>query len=713
MSAVFSQRWFRVAALRPQLSLQVRVRRQRVRGTTWYVLALRGAGRAVRLNAAAYAIAGRLDGQVSVQQAWDQSLHAEHDNATQDEVIELLAKLQEAGLLQLDGAANFDVLLPHLDTVTNPPRPASLLAWRVPLGDPTALLNRLAFLTPRLFSPAACYLWIALVVLLLISVGQHATEIGAGLQRAVQSPQFALLSLALFVPIKAVHELAHGLAVRRWGGQVHEAGLTLMMLMPVPYMDASAASNFPQRRHRLTVSAAGIMAELAIASVALQGWLVMTDGMGRDAVLATLMITGVSTLIFNANPLQRLDGYFIFSDVMELPNLASRSRHWWSQFLYRLTLRDTAQESMPVAPGETPWLVVYAPLAWLYLLAIGAAAIAWLWTLSPLLAVLAAPTLIWQIILRPATRWFRDLHRWATSRATGIKRWRQTVVISALILAAVLLTPFPRSTLVRGVVWPADQTQLRAEEGGSIARILLHHGQTVQPGEMVLQLDNPQLRLQHEQQLDRVAALETQLFDAIPFTHRILPDGRAGNATGDLERAQAELRRIDERIAALAVRALVEGRVALPKDRDLPGQFVQRGALIGRVMTQGPPIVRVALPQSLVEDLGQSGLQVSVWMAASLSNPHAAQLDRDSQSAVTELPSAALGTRHGGAIETDPRDPKGVLTQQPVVLLDVRLNASGAVDSERIGERVWVRIASDFAPLLFQAFRWLYKQALA
>lgn len=683
-----------------------------MRGTTWYVLALRGAGRAVRLNAAAYAIAGRLDGQLSVQQAWDLSLHAEHDNATQDEVIELLAKLQEAGLLQLDGAANFDVLLPHLNTVTNPPRPASLLAWRIPVGDPTSLLNRLAFLTPRLFSPAAWYLWIGLVVLLLISVGQHATEIGAGLQRALQTSQFALLSLALFVPIKAVHELAHGLAVRRWGGQVREAGLTLMMLMPVPYLDASAASNFPQRRHRLTVSAAGIMAELAIASVALQGWLVMTDGMGRDAVLATLMITGVSTLIFNANPLQRLDGYFIFSDAMELPNLASRSRHWWSQFLYRLTLRDTTQDAMPVAPGETPWLVVYAPLAWLYLLAIGAAAIAWLWTLSPLLAAVAAPTLFWQIVARPASRWFRDLQRWATSRATGIKRWRQTLAISALILAAVLLTPFPRSTLVRGVVWPADQTQLRAEEGGSIARILLHHGQTVQPGEMVLQLDNPQLRLQHEQQLDRVAALETQLFDAIPFTHQILPDGRAGNATGDLERAQAELRRIDERIAALAVRALVEGRVALPKDRDLPGQFVQRGALIGRVMTQGPPIVRVALPQSLVEDLGQSGLQVSVWMAASPMNPHAAQLDRDSQSAVTELPSAALGTRHGGAIETDPRDPKGVLTQQPVVLLDVRLDASGAVDSERIGERVWVRIASDFAPLLFQAFRWLHKQAL-
>ena len=711
MPTIFSQRWYRVAALKPRVSLQVQVRRQRVRGTNWYLLALRGGGRAVRLNAAAYAIAARLDGSMSVQEVWDLSLSGDHDAATQDEVIELLAKLQEAGLLRLDGAADFDVLLPHLDTVTNPPRPASLLAWRVPLGDPTSLLNHLAFLTPRLFSPLAWYAWMGLLVLMIVSAAQHAPEIVAGLKIAVLTPQFSLLSLALFVPIKAVHELAHGLAVRRWGGQVHEAGLTLMMLVPVPYMDASAASIFPQRRHRLTVSAAGIMAELAIASAALQVWLMLPDGTGRDAALSTLMITSVSTLIFNANPLLRLDGYFIFVDAMELPNLASRSRNWWNQFLCRFTSHNTAHETMPVAAGEAPWLAAYAPLAWLYLLAVGVAAIVWLWTLSPVLAALAGPILFWQIVIRPAIRWFRALHRSANSRSADLKRWHQTLALSVVILAVVLLTPFPSSTLVRGVVWPAEQTQLRAEEDGVVVRILMHDGQTAQPGDVVLQLENPQLRQQYQQQLAVVGALEAQLLGAIPFNHQGLPDARAGNARVDLERAQTELQRMQDRLAALGVRALVGGRVVLPRDRDLPGQFVQRGTLVGRIMTQAQPKVRVALPQALVEDLGQTGPEVSVWLNASPSNPHAAHLASDSRSAVTELPNAALGTRHGGAIDTDPRDPKGLLTQQPVVLLDVRLDGSGTVDTERIGERVWVRIAPEFAPLLLHAIRWLRKQA--
>ena len=115
MTAVHSARWYRVAGLRPRLAPQLRVRRQRVRGESWIVVSSPAGGRTVRLSAPAWQIAARLDGTRTVQQLWDRALASGEDPPTQDELIDLLAQLREAALLQFDPAADFDLLLPPLD----------------------------------------------------------------------------------------------------------------------------------------------------------------------------------------------------------------------------------------------------------------------------------------------------------------------------------------------------------------------------------------------------------------------------------------------------------------------------------------------------------------------------------------------------------------------------------------------------------------------
>ena len=111
MSALYSPRWYRVAGLRPRLSPELQLRRQRLRDETWMLLADPASGRSVRLNAAAYALVGRLDGRCNLQQAWDAQLQRPGEAASQDETLDLLAQLREAGLLQFDRAADFDTLL--------------------------------------------------------------------------------------------------------------------------------------------------------------------------------------------------------------------------------------------------------------------------------------------------------------------------------------------------------------------------------------------------------------------------------------------------------------------------------------------------------------------------------------------------------------------------------------------------------------------------
>ena len=156
-------------------------------------------------------------------------------------------------------------------------------------------------------------------------------------------------------------------------------------------------------------------------------------------------------------------------------------------------------------------------------------------------------------------------------------------------------------------------------------------------------------------------------------------------------------------LEALAARAHVGGRVALPQAGDLAGQFVQRGSLLGQVLTEAPPLVRLAMPETAARELRHGLSRISVRTSSSPWHVVDARLLRDSGGAVMQLPSAALSRHHGGPVATDPRDPKHLQPVQPVVVLDVEL-AAGAVGG-RIGERAWVRFDGGLSPLALQLAR--------
>jgi len=719
VTTLYSPRWHRVADLRPRLSPQLRLQRQRLRGERWVLLLDPQGSRSLRLNAAGYAFAGRLDGQRTMQQLWDLLQALPGEPPTQDELIDLLARLREAAMVQIDRPADFARLLPHLDELARPRGGRSLLAWRIRLADPSRLLDRLAFAQNALFSRTALRLWLGAVALLLLLVLLHAPALWAHGRLWLDTPRFGLLALLLYAPIKLLHELAHGLAVRRWGGPVREAGITLMMGLPVPYVDASAATGFAQRRQRLAVGAAGIMAELGLAAVALPLWLLLDAGLARDVAFVTLCIAGVSTLLFNANPLQRLDGYFMLCDALELPNLGPRSRQWWLDLLLRRGLRLPGAEAMPVARGEAPWLAAYGPLAWLYALLVVALAVVWLGGLSLVLGLLCGALLGWQLLLAPPLRLLRQLSRAALGQDATARRWRRMAQAGAAALAVALLLPLPRHTLVQAVVWPSDQAQLRSAEDGFVQAIELADGSAVLPGQVVLRLVNPQLQADLLRQQARVAALESEGVQA--RTERRAPPGstRAGDNRAELAAEQAALERLEERVQALDVRAQAAGRLALPQAADLGARFVRRGQLLGRVLTDEATRVRAALPESELDELRRGQQGISVRLAAAPAQAHGGTLLGDGGGAVLQLPSAALSQRHGGSIATDPRDSDDLRPLRPVVLLDVLLDlqpagpAGGHTEhiAERIGERAWVRFDAGLAPLGWQLAQALQRAA--
>lgn len=711
-SPLSSPDWHRVAALRPRLRPRVSVEGQWVRGQRWQVLRDDDTGQACRLNASAYRIAARFDGQHALQDLWP-LLDSHAEAPTQDDIAAVLRQLQKQHLVEFDGTPDFGAVsspAPPLAQAPNTDEPVShrqstLMAWRIPLGNPSRWLDRAEPVARAVFSVPGLVVWCLLMLGLLTGLLMQGSALQAHATTWMHTPRHLALSLVLYPVIKAIHEAAHALAVRRWGGQVREAGITLLMLMPVPYVDASAANAFRHAWQRMLVSAAGIMAELAMAALGLWLWLSTSDGLLHDAGFVVWFIACVSTLLFNANPLQRLDGYHVMTDALHLPNLGTRSKQWWQAQGQRwLTQQDDAaqQDRRPQpAPGERPWLVAYAPLAWIYQMLLWGALVVWVGSVSSVLGWLGGALALLLGVIKPAWSWGRIawqavLWRPRQERASALRR-----VSLLLVPLLALLLPWPDRLVVRGVVWAPDQALVRTEVDGLIQTVHQADGDTVKPGDLLVTLDNAKLLAQRERLAAQITQAEQDQFNGMGIGQDA---AQSGKAQDELQRLQAEVARLDDQIAHLQVRALSAGRLVLPNAHDLPGRYLHRGDLLGHVLTQHPPTVRVAVREADAVPLRQHLGEVSVRLSSQGQHAKPGTLVRDAVGATRQLPSAALSEQQGGDIQTDPQDEHHMNTTRPIVLMDVRMDH--AAPAERLGERAWVRFDQGWSPPVAQAWRW-------
>lgn len=691
--------WYRVAPLKPSLVAGLKIVRQRVRDQLWHVLVEPGSGRQLRLNPVAYEFVGRCDGHASVDALWRHLLAQRGEDApTQDEILRLLAQLFRAGMLHFDAAPHLSLLFARRSQDEERRRRAFVnpLMLRSRLFDPTRLLDRLAPLGVALASWPVFFAWLVLVAVaaLAAAVGFDALRVDA--QRVLSTPSSYALAWIAYPLVKALHELGHALAVRRFGGAVPEVGLSLMMLTPAPYVDASAANAFPESRQRALVSAAGILVELALGALALLAWTVLSPGLARDFMLTVVLICTVSTLLFNANPLLRLDGYHLLCDLLQLPNLAVRSQAWWASQWRRLIGAEAALPAGALAAGETKWLACYAPASLAYRIALLAGLVFWVGHHSWLLGWLGAFALgawvagsVLRGLLRSAAA-APDLR--ARRRALG-----SAAVVALGVLLVLFVVPAPSSVVARGVVWPPERAQLRAEAGGFVEANLVRDGAAVAPGEVVLRLADPALVAQHEKAQGERTGLMAQQYQAL-----LRDPARAGDLMVQVERNTAELLRAEEQLAQLEVRAQAPGRAVWPRADDLPGTYAQRGTMLGYVLGPEPAQVRLVLRD---EDLlrVRGGVEaIEVRLAEAPWTAHAARLHSETPAATRQLPSAALGDRHGGPVPVDPADADGRRTQQPVFLFDVVVPG---VQAGHVGGRAWVKLSLPSEPVGLQAGR--------
>ena len=697
--SLFSTLWYRVAAQRPRLRPEVSVQREQVRDQRWYLLVNAASGRQARINQKAYEFVGRCDGERTVDEVWDALVESLRDEApTQDEVIHTLEALERQDLLAHDNPPDAKTLVKRRGEREQRRRGfVNPFALRVPVGDPTALLRRLAALSRFAFGPVAFWIWLVATATAAVTALTHFDVLRAHAADYMATPRYVVLAWLSFPFIKALHELGHALAVRRWGGEVHEVGFTLFVLVPVPYVDASAAAAFRARYQRVVVGAAGMMAELALAAIALTVWLNVQPGLTRDLAFVTMFIASVSTVMFNGNPLLRFDAYYILSDALGLPNLEPRSKAWWAALISRALGGGFPTQAVHPARGELKWLVLYAPLSFAFRIVIACVLVLWVGGYSTALGVLAALAFGGVLIVKPAFSAFKRLRSAARVRGSRARLGTACAAGAAAIVAFCAI-PLPFHTVASGIVSPPEQAMVRPGTNGFVSEILARDGDWVSKGQVLVVLDDPALLAERVKLVSRLEQMQAGRFASF-----IDSAERVRRAEEEIGRAQSELERVEQRIAELELRAQTDGRLVMPRQHDLPGGYTQQGTTLGHVLDERTAIgVRAAVPEYDAVLVREGVRRIDVRIAGE-SATLAAELVRDVPAATFELPSAALGDRGGGPHPTDPADKDGLRTREPVVVLDFKVPARTL---ERIGGKVWVRFDHGAQPL---AQRW-YRQ---
>ena len=630
-----------------------------------------------------------MDGRRTIQEIWENlstRIDDVEEQPTQDETIQLLTQLHHADLLHGD-------LLPDMRELSERSRKRSRrevlmrvmnpLALRIPLFDPDRFLELTTPMVRLIFSRVGFAVWLVVVGFGILLAVRHLEALANDAVAMAFTGQNLLLMAVTYIVIKSIHEFGHGYATKVWGGEVHEIGIMILVLMPVPYIDASSASAFSQKWRRALVASAGIMTEALLAALAIVFWVLAEPGLARTIAFNVILIGGVSTILFNGNPLLRFDGYYALCDVLEIPNLGTRANRYFLYLVRREVLGVRGEDSPVTAQGEAGWFFVYSVSAFFYRLFIMVTICLFIATQLFFLGVILALFALFYSIVWPV---IKGIRYFATHAGLRGHRARGLGIFSAgiaMISAFALYLPLPYSTMSQGVVQLPESSFVRAQGNGFVRAINVRPGQVVSEGTSLIEMQDVVLhgRLNAQRKvLAEVTARKREAEVSDRVQARLLAE--------QIRHAEADIASTERQLRELTIHSGKSGRVIVPRVRDLVGRFVTKGEILAYVMNPEDLVVRVVVDQGSVDLVRYQTNRITVRRVEDLRNVVEARIVREVPMAQTMLPSAALGTDGGGEIvfAGDVGTPR---TFEGMFNFDLAL--SDARKAGFVGTRVYVR----------------------
>ena len=450
------------------------------------------------------------------------------------------------------------------------------LSLRIPLWNPDDFLDRTLRRVRWLYGRAAFSVWSVVMIAALAFVAGNWRELVHPRHSILEVGNLPVLWVTLIV-LKILHEFGHAYACKIRGGTVPEMGVMLILLTPMTYVDATAAWGFVRRRDRIVVSLAGMYIESILAACALAVWATTPSPVVRILAHNVMLLASVVTIALNANPLMRFDGYYVLSDLVEIPNLRAHAEHCVRSLLKEVCFG--IEDPVPETSRRLRLaLCVFGVASAIYRATLVLSVSMVVATKAFLLGMAFAVGYVGNQLLRLAHGLIQYLGH---SPETEPFR-RRAVAIGAVVLVGLpllaIVVPVPDSVRAPGLVVREDETVVRAEHAGFLGSVPVREGDSVEPGTLLVELENPLL---HAALAEAEASLEVASLRAAAYradqSSRVVPEERK------VEARRLQLSERKRELESLQIRSGGSGVVVHALSPTDLGRFVQKGEPVARV----------------------------------------------------------------------------------------------------------------------------------
>jgi putative peptide zinc metalloprotease protein len=526
------------------------------------------------------------------------------------------------------------------------------LFFRIPLVRPAAFLERTVSRVAPLWSVTSLWIFAALALTGLFLVSRQWDAFMASFMYFFSWQGLIAYGFGLSA-VKVIHELGHAYTATRYGCRVPSMGVSFLVMFPVLYTDTTGAWRLTSRKKRLAIDCAGVTAELMVASLSTLIWVFLPEGSVRSIFFVLATSSWIMSLAVNLNPFMRFDGYYVLSDLLDVPNLQSRAfalGRWRLRELL-FNLGEDAPEDMPRTMERG--LVVYAWMTWVYrlILFLGIALLVYTMFFK-LLGIILFVVEIAVFIARPIWSEFKAWgeRRHAIMGGARGKFW--AVGLIALVVLAFL--PVDRHVSAPAVLSPIVAAPIVSGDPALVEKVLVKNGQEVKAGDVLFELAAPELDASRRQNSARMAQIEAQLA-------RGAADEKDLADRDVLERQLASERAIEagveRRRARLILRAPVNGRVIDLETAVHPGRWVNGSEALARIITPGRYDVQAYVSEDDVWRVGPEA-QGDFVPDDTMQPSRPARIVERAAAALQFMDQPLLASTHGGAIAVNEDEDK-------------------------------------------------------
>lgn len=573
------------------------------------------------------------------------------------------------------------------------------LFFRIPLVRPAAFLERTLPRVAFLWSPLSLCFFALLALTGLFMVAKQWDTFLASFLYFFSWQGILIYGCGLWV-VKVLHELGHAYTATRFGCRVPTMGVSFLVMMPVLYTDTTAAWRLTSRKQRLMIDAAGVTTELMVASIATMLWVVLPEGTLRSVAFVTATSSWIMSLAVNLSPFMRFDGYYIFSDMLGVPNLQPRAFALgrWKMRELLFALDEPPPENVPTRLRRI--MIVYAWATWIYrfTLFLGIALMVYHFFFKVLGIILFAVEL-GVFIVRPI---LRELSEWRQRQGAILSTPRGKLLAGITAgLAVLACLPLDRHVSAPAVLGPLGTAPIVAGDPARVSRVLVRDGQQVTAGQPLIELTAPDLSNDAEESRVRLAQIQSQLdrtgSDPKDMAERIVLEGQ-------LAAERSNLSGLGRRQDKLVLRAPHAGVVADLDPTIHSGRWLGGSETLARVLTPQNYDVQAYVEEADIVRVGDGAMATFIPNDALMRSRDAKLVER-SASAVQVMDQPILASLQGGPIAVDQDPAKKTLTPHEAIYRVRLIAAKGEGPMQPIAGSVSIK--AEGRSVVGRLMRWL------